>query len=139
MEDNDKDDTDDKGISSLELDSHLGFSRGHQRHWPHDDDDNEVENNKEEDNEVEDDKVEDKDKDVDNIKDDTNDKSISTQGLDKDQGFLRGHQGYQDHRTHDEDEEVMMTRRRMTRWRTTTRTMTTTRTTPMTRISQLMD
>ena len=54
MEDNDKDDNDDKGISALELDRVLGFSRGHQGHWPLDDDDNEEEYDKVEDNEEED-------------------------------------------------------------------------------------
>ena len=46
MEDNDKDDNDDKGISALELDRDLGFSRGNQVHWPHDDDDKEEDNDK---------------------------------------------------------------------------------------------
>ena len=59
MEDNDKDDNDDKGISALELDRVLGFSRGHQGHWPLDDDDNEEEYDEVEDDEVEDNKVED--------------------------------------------------------------------------------
>ena len=60
MEDNDKDDNNnkddnnDKGISALGLDRDLGFSRGHQGHWPHNDDDDEEEDN---------DEVEDNDKD----------------------------------------------------------------------------
>ena len=63
------------------------------------------------------------------------DSSFSALGLDRDLGFLRGHQGRQVYRPHDddddeeEDDEV----------RTTTRTMTTTRTTIMTRVSQLLD
>ena len=76
MENNDKDDNDDKGISALGLDRDLGVSRGHQghqRHRPHDDDDEE---------EKENDEVEDNDKD-----DDNNDKSISALGLDRDMGF----------------------------------------------------
>ena len=39
------------------------------------------------------DEVEDIDKDNNNNKDDNNDKGISAQGLDKDLGFSRGHQG----------------------------------------------
>ena len=51
-------------ISALGLDTDLGFSRGHQGHRPHDDDDYQ-----EEDNEVEDnDKDEDSNKDEDNNK-----------------------------------------------------------------------
>ena len=59
---------------------------------------------------MEEDKVEDKDKDDNNDKDDdnnkdsTDDKSISAQGLNRDLGFLRGRQGYQGHRTHDDKE-----------------------------------
>ena len=55
----------------------MGFSRGHQGrqgcqgHRPHNDDDNN--------------------------KDDINDKGISVPGLDRDLGFLRGHQGHQPH------------------------------------------
>ena len=41
-DDNDKINNNDKGISALGLDSDMGFSRGHQWHQPHDDD-NEVE------------------------------------------------------------------------------------------------
>ena len=54
MEDKDKDDdnkrdnNNGKGISALRLDSDMGFSRGHQRHQPHDDD------NKEDDYKMED-------------------------------------------------------------------------------------
>ena len=33
-------------ISALGLDRDLGFSRGHQGHWPHDDDDKEEDNDK---------------------------------------------------------------------------------------------
>ena len=52
-------------ISALGLDRDLGFSRGHQGHWPHDDD-----NDQEEDNKVEgNDKDENNDKDLDNNKD----------------------------------------------------------------------
>ena len=105
MEDNDKDDNNnkddnnDKGISALGLDRDLGFLRGHQGrqgHRPHDDDNNEEDN---------DDEVEDNDKDDNNNnnKDDSNDKSISALGLDRDLGFLRGHQGRQGHRPHDDD------------------------------------
>ena len=68
------------GISALGIDRDLEFSRGHQGHQPHDDDD------KEED----DDEVEDNDKD-DNNKDNNNDKGISALGLDRDLGFSRGH------------------------------------------------
>ena len=46
MEDNDKDDKHDKGISALEIDRDLVFLRGHQGHWPHDDDDKEEDTNK---------------------------------------------------------------------------------------------
>ena len=61
VEDNDKDDNNDRGIklsiSTLGLDRDLGFSGGHQGHQPPHDDDGE----EEVDNEVEDnDKVEDK-------------------------------------------------------------------------------
>jgi hypothetical protein len=34
----DKDNNDDKGISAMELDRDLGFSRRYQGHQPHDDD-----------------------------------------------------------------------------------------------------
>ena len=87
MEDNDKDDDNnkndntDKGISALGLDRDLRFSRrhqGHQRHWPHYDDEK-VENN-------------DKDNNNNNNKDNNNDKGISALGLDRDLGFSRGHQ-----------------------------------------------
>ena len=87
MEDNDKDDNDDKGISALELDRVLGFSRGHQGHWPLDDDGNAEEYEKVEDDEVEDNKVEDNYKDNNN-KDDNNDKGISALGIDRDLEFL---------------------------------------------------
>ena len=59
---NNKDDNNDKGISALGLDRDLRFSRGHQGHWPNDDE------------EDDDNKVEDNDKDNDNNKDDKNDK-----------------------------------------------------------------
>ena len=84
MEDNDKDDNNnkddinDKGISALGLDRDLGFSGGHQgcqRHLPHDNDDDEEEED--------DDKVDDNDKD----KDDNNDKGMSALGIDRDLGF----------------------------------------------------
>ena len=52
-------------ISALGLDRDLGFSRGHQGHWPHDDDNDQEEDNKVEDN----DKDENNDKDLDNNKD----------------------------------------------------------------------
>ena len=41
----------------------------------------------------------------DNNKDDNNDKGISALGLDRDLGFSRGHQGYQGHRPHDDDDD----------------------------------
>ena len=41
----------------------------------------------------------------DNDKDDNNYKDISAQGLDRDLGFLRGHQGCQGHRPHDDDDD----------------------------------
>ena len=95
MEDNDKDDNDDKGISALELDRDLGFLRGHQGHWPHDDDDNEEEDSKMEDNEVEGNEVE-GDKVEDNEKEDNNDdKGISALGIGRDLGFSREAQGHQ--------------------------------------------
>ena len=74
MEDNDKDDNNDKGISALGLDRDLWFSRGHQGHQGHrpNDDDEEEEDD--------DDKVEDNDKDDNNNKDDNNDK-IETCGF----------------------------------------------------------
>ena len=37
MEDNNKDDNDDKGITALGLDRDLWFSRENQGYWPHDD------------------------------------------------------------------------------------------------------
>ena len=78
-------------ISALGLNRNMGFSRGHQGrqgHWPHDDDDDE----REDDDEVEDNnKVEDNDKNDDN----NNDKGIPALGLDRDLGFLWGHQGRQ--------------------------------------------
>ena len=49
--------------------------------------------------------MEDNDKDDDNNKDDNNDKGISALGLDTVLGFLRGHQGRQGHRPHDDDDE----------------------------------
>ena len=58
---NNKDNNDDKGISALGLDRDLGFSRGHQGHWPLDDDDNEEEYDEVEDNKVEDNEEEDND------------------------------------------------------------------------------
>ena len=61
MEDNNKDDNDDKGISALELDRVLGFSRWHQGHWLLDDDNNEEEYGEVEDDEVEDNEEEDND------------------------------------------------------------------------------
>jgi len=86
VEDNNKDNKDDKGISDLELDRDLGFLRGNQAHWPHDDYDK-----VEEDDEVDEDKVEDNDKDDNDNKDDNDDKGISAQGLDRGKGFSRGH------------------------------------------------
>ena len=44
-DDNNKDDTNDKSILALGLDRDQGFSRGHQRNQPHDDDDDEKEEN----------------------------------------------------------------------------------------------
>ena len=52
MEDNDKDDNNRKdnnnnrGISALGLVRDKEFLRGHQGHWPHDDDDKEEDNDK---------------------------------------------------------------------------------------------
>ena len=80
MEDNDKDDEDnkddnnDKGISALGQDRDLQFLRGHQGHWPHNDDNNE---------EDDDEKMEDNDKEDDNNKEDNNDTGISALGLDR--------------------------------------------------------
>ena len=37
--------------------------------------------------------------------DDINDKSILALGLDRDMGFLRGHQGRQGHQPHDDDDD----------------------------------
>ena len=83
MEDNNKDDNNDKGISAPGLDRDLGFSKGHQGHQPLDDDDDEEEDdNVGEDNE----EVGDNDKDENNFKD------ISALGLDRALGFSRGHQ-----------------------------------------------
>ena len=45
----------------------------------------------------EDNKVEDNNKEDENNKDDNDDKGISALGLDRDLGFLRGHQGHQRH------------------------------------------
>ena len=81
----DKDNNNDKGISALGLDRDLGFSRRHQRHRCHDDDDGQEENNE----------VEDKDKDKDNNKDEDNnkhkidDKGISALRLDRPGVFMR--------------------------------------------------
>ena len=118
-DDNNKDDNNDKGISTLGLDRDLGFSRGHQGcqgHRPHDDDDDEEDN-----------EVEDNSKDDNSNKDDNNDKGISALGLDRDRGFCQVIKGIG---------LMMMTmiRWRTKRWRTTTSTMTT-----MTRVSQLWD
>ena len=82
---NNKDDNNDKSISALGLDRDMWFSRGHQGHQPHDDD------NKEEDN----DKVEDNDKNDNNNKDKNKVEAISVLGLDRDMGFSQGHQGHQ--------------------------------------------
>ena len=49
--------------------------------------------------------MEDNDKDDDNNKDNNNGKDISALGLDRDLGFLQGHQAYQGHLPHDDDEE----------------------------------
>ena len=65
------------GISALGIDRDLEFSRGHQGHQPHDDDD------KEED----DDEVEDNDKDDNNNEDDNDDKGISALRIDRELGF----------------------------------------------------
>ena len=69
------------GISALGLDRDLGFSRGHQQHQPHDDDDNEEDDNE----------VEKNDKSDNNNKDNNNDKGISALGRDRDLGFSLGH------------------------------------------------
>ena len=82
VEDNDKDNNNYKDISALGLDRDLGFSWGHQGHWPPDDDDEEEE----------DDVVEDNYDVEDNDKDDTNYKDISALGLDRNLGFTGGHQ-----------------------------------------------
>ena len=66
-DDNNKDDNNDKGISALGLDRDMGFSRGHQGHQPHNDD-----NEKEDDNEEDEDEVEYNDKDDSNNKDHNN-------------------------------------------------------------------
>ena len=42
----------------------------------------------------------------DNNEDNNNFKDISALGLDRDLGFLRGHQGHQSYRPHDDDKEV---------------------------------
>ena len=90
MEDNDKEDNNYKDISALGLDRDLGFSRGHQGHRPPDDDDDEEED---------DDVVEDNNKDHSNFKDIKI--SISALRLDRNLGFLLGHQG---HRPNDDDD-----------------------------------
>ena len=64
-----------------------GFHEDIQGHQPHNDDDNKEENNE----------VEDNDKHDDNIRDDTDDKRILAQRLDRDLGFLLGHQRNQPH------------------------------------------
>jgi len=92
VEDNDKDENNYKGISAPELDRDLGFSRGNQAHWPHDDDDKE-----EEEDGLDNDGVEDNDKDDNDNKDNNDDKGISALGIDRDLGFLRGYQGYHGH------------------------------------------
>ena len=74
------------GISALGIDRDLEFSRGHQGHRPHDDDDKE-----EDDDEVEDN---DNDKDDNNNKDN---KGISALGLHRYMGFSQEHQGHQGH------------------------------------------
>ena len=63
-----------------------GFSQGNQGHRPPDDDDD--------DEEEDDDMVEDNDEVEDNDKDDNNYNDISALGLDRDLGFLLGHQGH---------------------------------------------
>ena len=74
VEDNDKDDNNFKDISALGLERDMGFSQGHQGHWPPDDD------------EEENDEVDDNDKDNNNFKD------ISALGLDRVLGFSRRYQ-----------------------------------------------
>ena len=49
--------------------------------------------------------MEDNDKDDDNNKDNNDDKGISALGLHRDLWFLRGHQGRQGHRPHDDDDD----------------------------------
>ena len=76
-DDNNKGNSDSKGISALGLDRDLEFlsgHQGHQRHCPYDDED------KQNDDEVED-----------NNKDDNNDKAISALEIDRDLGFSREH------------------------------------------------
>ena len=81
MEDNDKvehnNDNNFKDISALGLDRDLGFLRGHQGHWPHDDGDEEEDN----------DKVDANNKDGSNNMYDNDDKSISSLGQDRDMWF----------------------------------------------------
>ena len=43
-------DNNDNIISALGLDRHIEFSRGHQGHWPHGDDDNELKDYDKDDN-----------------------------------------------------------------------------------------
>ena len=80
VKDKDEDNNNDKGISVLGLDRYLWFSRRHQRHRPHDEDDVQ-----EEDNEVED-KENNKDKDNNKHK---IDKGISALRLDRPGVFMR--------------------------------------------------
>ena len=49
-DDNDVEDNDDNIISALGLDRHIGYSRGHQGHWPHDDNDDKLEDYDKDDN-----------------------------------------------------------------------------------------
>ena len=122
MEDNNKDNNNDKGISALGLDRDLGFSRrqqGCQGYQPHDDDDDEEEDDEVEENNKDDNNnkyhnndkgisaleldgdlffcedikgLKDNGKDDVNNKDDNNDKGITALGLDRDLGFSREHQ-----------------------------------------------
>ena len=76
MEDNNnKNDKDGNVISALGLDRDLLFYRGHQEHWPHDNDD------------IEDNEVEDNNRDDNNNKNDKDGNSISALGLDRDLVF----------------------------------------------------
>ena len=86
MDDNNKEDNDENGISAQGLDRDLGFSedvKDIKGIYLDDDDDNNNEDNEEN-----------KNKDEDNNKVNNDDKGISALGLDRDLEFSRGHQGH---------------------------------------------